>query len=221
MNSTLGKASRSANYPHPGAPTRSNTKQGQSKKARLQTTRYNIDSNLSSREDSGSTRKSRLQSNKLHQHCTIPATPRKSYLQVAKDQIILKGPEDLSEITPSDSTWRNHSAIQTEMSSFHNELLKKEHNIYDQGASQEALQDTVTIMQQYTEENKGNLLLMMDMLRQELHPNLLAPSLSPNSPAINTLTNSQLGRNQQNNEISLSPPSFPQPGEASQSGHAS
>ena len=134
----------------------------------------------------------------------------------------MKGSEDLSELTPSDSTWRNHSVIQTEMmSSFRNELLQMQHNIYDQGVAQEALQDTVTIMQQDTEEIMGNLLLMMDMLRQELHPNLLAPSLSPNSPALNTPTNSQLGRNQQNNEISLSPPSFPQPGEASQSGHAS
>ena len=183
-------------------------------------TRYNTDSDLSSgSEDSASTHKSRLQSNKLHQHCTIPATPRKSYLQVAKDQIILKGPEDLSEITPSDSTWRNHSAIQTEMSSFHNELLKKEHNIYDQGAAQEALQDTVTIMQQYTEENKGNLLLMMDMLSQ-LRPSHLVPSLSPNTP-LNIPNNSQPGRNQQNNEISLSPPSCPRAGKASQSGHPS
>ena len=140
----------------------------------------------------------------------MPAPPRKLYVQIAKDQVTLKGPEDLSEITPSDSTWRNHCVIQSEMSSLRHELLQMQHNtIYDQGAAQEALQDTVTLLQQDTEEIKGNLFLMMDMLRQ-LHPNLSAPSLSSNAP-LNTPNNSQPGRNQQNNEISISPPSFSQP----------
>ena len=105
------------------------------------------------------------------------------------------------------------------MSSLRNELFQMQHNIYDQRATQEALQDAVTIMQQDTEEIKGNLHLMMHILRQ-LHPYLSAPSLNPNT-TLNTPTNSQLGRNQQNNEISLSTPSIPQPGEASQSGHSS
>ena len=83
----------------------------------------------------------------------------------------MRPPEDLSEITPLEPTWRAHSAVQTEMSSLRNELLQMQHKMHDHQAAQEMLQDTVhNSMQQDTEEIKGNLVLMMDMLWQ-LQPN--------------------------------------------------
>ena len=55
----------------------------------------------------------------------------------------MRPPKDLSEITPLEPTWRAHSAIQTEMSSLLNELLQMQHNMHDNRAAQETLQDTV------------------------------------------------------------------------------
>ena len=139
--------------------------------------------------DSVSTRNSRLRRvNKLNQHCITYTTSRTTYAQVVRDWVAtsalaMRPPEDLSKITPLEPTWRAHSAVQIEMSSLRNELLQMQHNRHDHQASQESLQNTMHNMQQDTEEIKGNLLLMMDML-QQLHPNfsVLQPTYTLHPP---------------------------------------
>ena len=154
----------SLNSTHPS----STKKEMQSKKARLAHTRDTSDSGISSSSDSVSTRKRRLHANRHLQHRITYTTSCTTYAQVARDQVgtsalAMRPPEDLSEITPLEPTWRAHSAVQIEMYSLRNELLQMHHSMHDHQAAQEMLQETVPNMQQDTEEIKGNLLLMMDM----------------------------------------------------------
>lgn len=212
------------NSTHP----RSTKKQMQSKKARLAQTGDTTDSDLSSSSrsssDSVSTHKSRLRANKLHQHYITYTTSRTTYTQVARDWVAtsalaMRPPEDLSEITPSEPTWRAHSVVQTEMSSLCSELLQMQHNMHSyHQVAQELLQDTVHNMQQDTEEIKGNLLLMMDML-WKLHPkfSVLQPPYTLHSPPNGSL----IDRTPQPTVITPFHHTSPQTGKASQHGQAS
>ena len=104
------------------------------------------------------------------------------------------------------------------MFSLRNELLQMQHKMHDHQAAKESLQDTVHNMQQDTEEIKGNLLLMMDMLWQ-LHPkfSVLQPPYTLHSPPNGSL----IDRTPQPTVITPFHHTSPQPGEASQHGQAS
>ena len=65
-----------------------------------------------------------------------------------------------------------NSAVHTEISSLHQDLLHMQDNLHEFWASQNELASTVSTLKQDNEDIKGNLHLMIDMLHQ-LHPRQL------------------------------------------------
>lgn len=124
-----------------------------------------MDSDLSSSSnDSLSTRQSRQRANKLNRKRPGIKRQRQSYAQATqviakRHPTTLKSPEEVSEITPSESTWLVGHEVQKEVVSIRCKRLQMQANIQDYQSAQETLNATMQTLKSDTEEIKGNLVL--------------------------------------------------------------
>ena len=141
------------------------------KKARMSIQEPQSKSDLSSSsDDSLSTRKSRLRTNKKKVVTLVATQENNTALTIPNSWAVLKQSnsawrlmDDVSEITQSDTTLVIRSELHSKMSSMRTELLQMQAKIQEYHTTQTNLVDTVQTMQDDTKESRGKLCMIMDI----------------------------------------------------------